>query len=80
MTSRWFCAVKLHTLRWLYSLTYERGTISKIQRRKYAPIVNIKNWINNIDNMCISGVEFSSVLFVPKRERRESYQMKKEEI
>ena len=35
---------KLHITRWLYSLTYERGTISMIQRRKYDTIVNIKQF------------------------------------
>ena len=40
-----FCAVKLHTSRWLYSLTYEQGAISMIQRRKYDMIVNITEYI-----------------------------------
>ena len=30
--------------RWLYSLTYEKGTISMIQRRKYDMIVNITEY------------------------------------
>ena len=44
MTWLWFCSVKLHTSRWLYSLTYERDTISMIQQRKYNTIVNITFW------------------------------------
>ena len=41
MTSLGFCAVKLHISRWLCSWTYDWGTLSMIQRRKYATIVNI---------------------------------------
>ena len=44
MTSLWFCAVKLHTSRWLCSWTYDLGTLSRVQRRKYDTIVNILRW------------------------------------
>ena len=61
MTSLWFFAVKLHTSRWLYSLTYERGMVSMIQRRKYDTIVNMSIISDNLAKKMYIGKEVKHI-------------------